>query len=319
MPEPTFAIIGAQKSASTYLHDCLTQHPEIFMAPGELPWLESPDYERGGAAALTACFEGRSEPQRGFRRPNLLGIDSAAERIAAHLPRARLIAVLRNPIERALSAYHHYAADGFIPVQPPERGIRQLMEDPLSLGPRAHEILDFGFYARQLARYAPYERDGRLLVLLHDDVAHDPRTVLERAFRFLGVEPTFSPKRAGRPQAVAYPLSRIRFRRLPNHLAFRYDADGRRRRPRGGLAPLLVRTVSGIDRAVLAPLVGNERPRLSPELFERLASLYREDVTALAAHLGRDLGHWLDPRPGPTRPTRASDAGTRRPPRPRAR
>jgi len=291
--EPNFAIVGAQKSASTFLHECLAQHPEVFLAPGELPGLESPDYEAGGWETLRRAFAGRTERQRGFRRPNLLGTEVAAERIARHLPEARLIAVLRAPIARAVSAYHHYASDGFIPVLPVEEGLGRLLDDPLALGPRAHEIFEFGFYARHLARFDTYARAGRLLVMLHDDLVADPQASLARALEFLGVDPVFTPRWPGRPQAVAYRPARIRFRRLPNRIAFRYDPDGRRRRPRQGPARWLVKAVTALDRALLAPLLGDAPPALPSHLHARLAALYRDDVQLLAERLGRDLTHWL--------------------------
>ena len=70
---PDFAIIGAQKSATTFLHGCLAEHPEVYMPRAEIPFFESPDYERSKISDLAGLFAGRSEKWLGFKRPNFLG------------------------------------------------------------------------------------------------------------------------------------------------------------------------------------------------------------------------------------------------------
>ena len=121
---PNFVIIGAQKSASTFLQVCLSEHPDVFMPPGETPFFESPDYENSDISRLESLFNNRSESKLGIKRPSYIGKPEVPKRIEYHLPDAKLIAVLRNPIDRAVSAYFHYINNGFIPCINLEKGAR---------------------------------------------------------------------------------------------------------------------------------------------------------------------------------------------------
>lgn len=56
---PTFVVIGAQKSASSFMQLCLAEHPDIYMAEGETPFFETPDYEQSDISELEMTFQGR--------------------------------------------------------------------------------------------------------------------------------------------------------------------------------------------------------------------------------------------------------------------
>jgi hypothetical protein len=127
---PNFVIIGAQKSASTFLQVCLSDHPNVFLPNGETPFFESPDYEQSNVSDLERIFEKRSEKRIGIKRPNYIGKPEVPKRIEFHLPHAKLIAVLRNPIDRAISAYYHNINYGFIPPINVENGIRKIITQP---------------------------------------------------------------------------------------------------------------------------------------------------------------------------------------------
>ena len=221
LPLPTFVIIGAQKSATRWLRTNLGLHPEVFTAPEE-PAFFDVHFEQG-ADHYRRSFQGWSgehvvgEATPGYmiwrRRPRLV-----AERMAATVPHARLLAVLRDPVDRAYSAFFHHMKHGRIPpeadfmttvrARPPE-------EDRLCL-------VSGGWYARSLRPFGNRFGD-RLQVLLYDDVRRDPGTVYERALRHLGVEPSFRPPG----------LEEVRFRTpLPQESAHR-----RRDGSRAPLAP----------------------------------------------------------------------------------
>ncbi len=120
-----------------------------------------------------------------FWRHNTTGL---ADRVQRVIPDARLIATLRNPIDRAQSAVIHHVEGGALPRDSDVLSVVRRMpveEDPLG-------IVTGGWYAASLAPY--HERFGdRLLAIIHDDVDDDPRGVYDRALRHLGVEPDFVP------------------------------------------------------------------------------------------------------------------------------
>ena len=193
-PLPTFLIIGAQKSATRWLRLNLGLHPTVFTAGRELEFFNNRDrYEDGGVTWYREQFEGwAGEPFVGEATPGYMfwrhHPEVVAERIHDTLPYARLIATLRNPIDRAQSAMVHHIEDGRLPsdsvlidlvrATPPERD---------KLG-----IIAGGWYAASLEPFQQRFGD-RLLVVLHDDVDDDPRGVYDAALRHIGATPDFVP------------------------------------------------------------------------------------------------------------------------------
>jgi hypothetical protein len=193
-PLPTFLIIGAQKSATRWLRLNLGLHPAVFSASREIEFFNNgPRYRDEGLPWYAAQFDGWDgesivgEATPGYmfwrHRPAVV-----SERIEETLPDVRLLATLRNPIDRAQSAMVHHMEHGALPADsvlvdlvratPPERD---------QLG-----IISGGWYADSLAPY--HERFGdHLLVVLHDDVDDDPRGVYDTALRHVGATPDFVP------------------------------------------------------------------------------------------------------------------------------
>jgi len=157
---PNFVIIGAQKSASSFLQACLNDHPDIYLPHGETPFFESPDYEQSDIRELQRIFEKRSEKCLGIKRPNYIGKPEVPKRIASHLQNAKLIAVLRNPIDRAISAYYHNIKFEFIPPIDIEIGMRKLIWEPSFSAKykRSPEIIELGFYCKYLSKYDQFKK-----------------------------------------------------------------------------------------------------------------------------------------------------------------
>jgi hypothetical protein len=194
LPLPTFLIIGAQKSATRWLRLNLGLHPDVFAASTEVQFFNNgtrfgelgvPWYREQFEGWSGEAFVGEATPGYMFWRHRPV---VCAERIANVVPDVRLIALLRNPVDRAHSAVVHHIAHGKLPkgvdilehvrAIPPER-------DPLG-------IITGGWYAASLAPFRQHFGD-QLLVVLHDDVNRDPRGLYEQALRHLGAAPTFVP------------------------------------------------------------------------------------------------------------------------------
>lgn len=193
-----FLIIGAQKSGTRWLRSNLGRHPEIFTADFEVSFFNyRRRYRDWGVSWYLAQFAGIQgerivgEATPGYmmwrHKPHLV-----AERIHESVDYARLIAVLRDPVDRAHSALLHHMRRKRLPASsnildvvrrvPPE-------DDRL-------QIIAGGWYARSLERYVELFGD-QLLVVLHDDVKADPVGVYETALRHLGADPTFVPEGLG--------------------------------------------------------------------------------------------------------------------------
>jgi hypothetical protein len=302
-----FVIVGAQRSASTYLSECLRHHPEIFMCVDEVPYFEHPFFENSSESALRAMFASATPGQRlGIHRPNYLGRPECAANIRSCAPSARILAVLRDPIARAISAYFWYMQFGLLPLVPLDVGMEHLLSGWSDTKyPRAREIIEFGFYGRQLTRFVDgFGRDNVLILLANR--LRDPATE-SRVYDFLGVDQAHRHRLEGRRNPGVYDLRRLRWLRARRRFAWSWDEVSvftyRRRRWRRPLRFLPNAAIVGIDRVVLARIYGNPMPSLRPDLESRLRAVYAPDVGNLETLMGTDLTSW---REGPaSEPTTA--------------
>jgi hypothetical protein len=170
--DPDFIILGAQKGGSTSFQDALRFHPEVYMRRGEDAALESPEYDKGDYFRLRAELGRRAEPVVGIKRPSYLGKSEVPGNIARSAPQARLLAVLRNPYSRLVSAYYHYISGGFIPALPLSEGLPAIAfnHSYRNKWPRSSEIVAFGQYWSLIQRYEEVGLGDNLLVFRLEDI-----------------------------------------------------------------------------------------------------------------------------------------------------
>jgi len=290
-------IVGAQRAASTYLTARLSSHPQVFLCPDEVPFFEHPFFDASPVSALEAALAGASRRQRaGIRRPDYLGRTECAANIHSLVPEALMIAILRDPVARAISAYFWYMQFGLLPIEDLDVGFEKILDHSVGSNfPRASEIVDFGLYGRHLTRYVNTFGRERVLVLLDTEVSHG--SALPEVFRFLGVSESHDPGAVGRPRnAGVYDLRRIRVLRSRNRFLPSWDRQSeytyRPRRMRRPFAFVPNAAVVAFDRVLLAHLFRRPRPVLRPDLEERLRNLYSDDIPKVEALLGRELTSW---------------------------
>jgi hypothetical protein len=201
-PLPDFLIVGAQKAGTTSLHQYLCAHPRV--APSLTKEVHYFDlgYDRG-ESWYRAHFDPprRGDEVTGESSPYYLFHPLAPARAAADLPEARIIVLLRNPIDRAFSHHNHELSVGRETLPFEDALAREaerlageeerILADPryLSAAHQRHSYLRRGFYAEQLERwFGRYDRD-RFLVLSAEDLFAAPAEVVATTQRFLGLEP----------------------------------------------------------------------------------------------------------------------------------
>lgn len=283
---PQFLVIGAYKSGSTAIQEALRAHPQVFLpakGPSFFAFDEATAIDRPlppGTVrdweAYQALFDrAPTDAVRGEVSPEYLANPWACGRIRARLPDAKLVAVLRNPVERAFSDYLMYVRDG----DEKDDFARALaaQDERRRAGSPTGYYLETGFYGRQLRPYLETFPREQVQVHLFEDFAADPDAVLEPLFAFLGVDPSLgeTPERAVNVSGV------------PRNALVGAAVRGGRR-----VGPLLPETVRRRAKAALAR--GLDRPALDVEARRRLIEIYREDVALLERLLERPLGHWLE-------------------------
>ena len=300
---PDFLVIGAPKAGTTALHAALAQHPDVFVSSPKEPkyWLCD------GAPPPAWCGPGdkhsqqewiwrddryfplfaqaRDDQVRGESTPFYLWSRGAHRRIGEALPDVRLIAVIRDPIDRAYSNWMHLWSDGLEPESDFETAFA-LQDDRVRAGWAPFwRYRDLGLYGEQLSHLYRYVDPGRVLVVRYRDLVDEPRSAIDRVSRFLGI-------REGLVDAIPRDNSRsfVQPGWRPRLLgpAVRLGAT------LGQFAP------PEVWRRLHAPFTGllsdgrpAHRPHLDAAQRSRLQEAFLDDIDLLSSLTGLDFADWL--------------------------
>jgi len=203
---PDFLIIGTQKGGTVSLHRLLAQHPQMHMAKVEAHYFDIESNYKKGELWYRSHFPFRSkiapDDLVGERTPDYLFFPNAAKRIQKDLPNIKLICLLRNPTERAISNYF-MAVRGGRESLPIMEALTTEEERYGSSGYGHRSYKRRGLYLEQLKRYEGYSLKNQLLILSSEEFFTNPQKTLKQVFRFLGVGETFecsnfSPRNVGK-------------------------------------------------------------------------------------------------------------------------
>lgn len=182
-PKVDFIGIGAQKSATSWLHDVLSEHAEIFASePKELNFFTA-NYDRGQNWYESHFPDKRAGYVCGECSPTYFFSSDAPKRAQQYNPDLRLIAVLRDPVARTFSNHLHELRKGHIPFDTP-------FEKALSENPA---YIEQSQYRKNLSHWMEYFTRDKLLVLLAEDIAKDPEKTFKMVCNHLGVDASIVP------------------------------------------------------------------------------------------------------------------------------
>jgi hypothetical protein len=278
----------------------MKQHPDIYMSPVKEPhfygYENAPPNSQGPDdfvntavtnldAYLMLFKDVKDEIAIGEASPTYLYLPRAVERIHHHIPEVKLIAILRQPADRAFSAYMHAIRDQRETEDDFSKALA-LEEERIARnwGPLWH-FKKLGCYYEQLARYySRFDRD-QIHVYLHDDFSANPISVLQGIFRFVKVDASFVPDTRVKANVSGVQKSKTVSRLInafftkPNPVRF------------------AARRVIPEDRRWLfTSTVRNRnlsRQSMSPEIRRELTDYFRADILRLQDLIERDLTHWL--------------------------
>jgi hypothetical protein len=275
---PTFVLIGARKAGTVALHVYLRDHPQIFMSiPKEpiffmaegnwglgLRWYEELFDGADGALAVGEASVGYSD------YPKRAGV---AQRMASVIPDARLVYLVRHPIDRIRSDYQDQVL----------RGTERRPITEALVADRSY--LDRSRYAFQIDQYLEHFDRDRLLVVTSEDLRHARLATLSRIYRFLGVDDGWE---------SSSPTLTREYHRTAEWRVGRPALDPiRRTRPYRALSSF----APGILKRAVRPLTtrkarNRHRPELPPALRKHLEDGLRDDIRRLPDFLGRDFDGW---------------------------
>jgi hypothetical protein len=301
---PDFFVAGAPKAGTTALHAALARHPDLYLSqvkepkffltdgppptqggPGDARtyrehiWRRS-DYEALFAAAPAGAPRGESTPFYLYRH-------DAQQRIAALVPDARLIVVLRDPIERAHSNWTHMWSAGLDPIDDFVRACGEEQRRIEAGWADFWHYLQLGMYGRQLEHlYTVFPRE-QVLVFRYRAMIVDPAGLLDSVCGFLGVQRGLLTE-VPRENVTAHPERTVRHRSVARLL-----------RAGSSLAGVLPGQLgSALTDRLERSLQAGGRPRqpLTWEQRRALIPTFEADVRLLESLTGDDFGDWLQPR-----------------------
>lgn len=294
---PNFLIIGAQKAGTTAISHYLELHPQIYMSPIKEPGFfdfedHPPDFKGPRDQVLYAStlsklddyvklFDGvTDEVAIGEATTWYLYSQRAPYRIKHHVPEAKLIAILRNPVDRAFSAYMHAVRDD-----------REHLDFEAALEAEDQRIADgweylwhyksIGQYSKQLSHYFSIFDANQIRVYLYEDLCNNPEGLLKDIFGYLGVDSTFQPE-------VFTRLNLSGKKKSQALDALLKDSNPVKRflKP---LIPVKLRKQMA-NRARVFNSAQSECPQV---IRKKLMKDFREEVLTLQELINRDLSHWL--------------------------
>ncbi len=302
MALPNFLIFGVQKAGTTSLYNYLCEHPQVYMSPVKETEFMGRDLgdanktDENGAPLLTPggrkriltiddyqqLFDGvTDEIAIGEASPNYLFLhDRAVPQIQTYVPEAKLIAILRNPVDRAYSDYLMHVRELVGNRNP-------LAEQVRSSGESSFTLLK-GRYYQGLKHFYDVFYPAQIRVFLYDDLVRDSDALMREIYGFIGVDSRFKANTRQRQQQAQVPKNQA-----VNQLL-------RSRNPLRSAAGAVLKTVLSENnrqklrsRLIAANSQGKEGLPLSTEERQLLENYYREDILRLQDLLNRDLSHWF--------------------------
>jgi len=301
MTFPNFLIIGAAKSGTSSLYMYLKQHPQVFMSPVKEPHFFSFNNQTKMTTgpgdpiheAITdfkeyeALFDGATtEKAVGEASTSYLYRPEAPERIHDVLPDVKLIAILRNPADRAFSAYMHVVRD--------QRETAKTFSEALALEKeRKHagwepiwHFTSVGRYYEQLSRYyALFNRD-QIRLFLYEDLAADQENLLREVYQFLNVNADFTPG-----SLVRYNVSGELRSKFMNRVI---KGLFHRPNPIRWLSRKIFPEKWRLNAATWVRHQNLLKRKFSPEVRRQLIETFREDILKLQDLINKDLSQWLE-------------------------
>jgi len=272
---PNFVVIGTTKGGTTSLYEYLRTHPDIFLpTTKELRFFTVEDNWHRGIEWYKGNFEtAAGETAVGEVSPCYTlypALSGVPERMARLIPKARLVYVVRQPIERMCSHYVEHVAYGR-----QRRPLTEaLWEDP--------RYIYGSCYTLQIERFLEYFPRNQLLVVTTEALRTRQEETLERIFRFLGVDPTW------RHESMQREFYRTRDKRIPRTLLRKLTSSTLYERIR----PVVPQTARALGNQVLRRETRDTDVQLPPQMHARLRKRLADDVSRLYPFVEGPFDGW---------------------------
>lgn len=302
MKMPNFLIIGAPRSGTTSLYAALRRHPQVFMSPVKEPLFfaveddrepfNGPNDDQGIRHFKTyrSLFSGiRGEKAVGEASPLYLYSPKAADRIKHYIPNIKLIAILRNPADRAYSHFVFHKLIGYEYLDDFREAIESEVEREKQNWSPYWLYRKMGLYGDQLTRYMSLFPPDHIKVFLFEDLAQNPGELITSIAHFLGLSQSFETQALARHNVSGYPRNAKlhAFLTQPNIISSLLRpilSESTRLKLRLRVWDVLLRKLRQSNL---------NKPGMQADVRNWLIGYYRDDILRTQDILRRDLSHWL--------------------------
>jgi len=292
---PDFYLVGAPKCGTSALYDFLAQHPAIFLPAAKELLFYATDLSypsRLDRSRFLAHYSGANGAKRvGTAHTAYMQSRTAAAEIHAGRPDARIIIMLRNPVDLVYSWHSELVYETIedvvdfgaaLEAEPDRRAGRRIPANARNSYLEALFYTDVAALAGQVERYLWVFGRESVHVIVHDDFRRDPGSTYRDVLDFLEVDPSF------RPQFGDVNVNKVVRNRTLQRLYFATSSRGHA--TVRALIPASVR-----QRLLAWNAAERPRPDMPSDLRRRLTDHFAPDVRRLGDLLQRDLTHWTEP------------------------
>lgn len=296
MTRPGFFIVGAPKCGTTALNNYLSQHPDIYMAKKELHYFGSDlkVKERISESEYLDYFKNAGTKKiAGEASVWYLFSKNAAREIKAFCPQAKIIIMLRDPVEMLHSLHSQHLIDANEDVRNFRKAVQ--LDAGRKSGRNKADSLEFYelpsyketvSYFSQVERYLNIFGKGNVRIILYDDLKSNVNKVVDETIRFLGLQPNTDTR-----YKVINPRKKIRFLKL--HRVMKHPSANLRKMIR---IMVPVKRLRHLIMTILFQLNTNEKQNQTREKdFDRdLRKFLAGDIKKLGVLINRDLTSWMN-------------------------
>lgn len=270
-----FVIIGVQKSATTWLYECLNEHPQTNMRGNkhESDYFGGQVYKDNGHDWYVSLFRQEADKLKGCVSVDYIEDETSPSFLHQNNPNVKIIMSLRNPVNRLISAYQWYVRKSYIPNLPIEEGLQQMLKH--HSGELKDEytsaylnLIDRGRYSVRLERYFKMFPKEQFHIIHYQDIKNNGASTLKKLFGFLNIDSDFVPPNINKQpkKNTGNPLTTKIQRMFPNSKVV------------GKLTDIVNQTFSANKKY-------NAKDQVSPDTINKIKVIYKPEFQRLETML----------------------------------
>ncbi len=287
-----FIGIGSGHSATTWIFNCLKEHPQICGSnPKETKFFR--DYHHKGLQYYKKFYQHcPANKIKGEFTPSYMYREKVAKRIKKVFPRIKLIVCLRNPIERLISQYLFVAQRGEVKFNKLENKILKDLQTSQN-----RDFIEKGLYYKYISKYLAIFPEKQILITIYEDIKKNPLKFIQQIYTFLGIDPNYIPGIINKKSNITAKNKRC----IPILPKIYTNCSKKLNASNPGKCTIKFLKIIGVKYIINTILSYNikhknlkpiKKPTISLSAKRQLLNFYKEDIRNLENFLKRDLSIW---------------------------